>query len=311
MIKILNVEPLGYSKKAIKTWKQYGFSYEETSWDQIESRETFDEVNILIIRLGKKIDAKILNRFPNLNKVISATTGWDHLDLNAMESAGIELISLRGHTDFLNSIPSTAEHTWALICALMRRIPAASADVRQGKWDRDKFRGYELKNKKIGIVGLGRVGKKIAKYAQAFEMRIGYFDPFVSNKGYQRYKSINDLLAKSDIISLHVHLTEETRHLLHLHNLSKIKRGCFIINTSRGKIWDENALVQVFNTGRIKGIATDVLADELDGIYKSALWKLQNANHNVIITPHLGGATYEAMWSCEEYLASYVVERTV
>ena len=276
MVRILNVEPDGYSRTAINIWEQYGLSYTETTWDRVELQESFDDVDILIVRLGKKVDEKILKKFPRLSKIISATTGWDHLDLDALHPRGIELVSLRGHTDFLNSVPSTAEHTWALICTLMRGIPAACADVKQGNWNRDKFRGYQLKNKKIGIIGLGRVGINVAKYAQAFDMQVGYFDPLVSNNRYQRYKAIGDLLARSDIISLHVHLSEETHHLLNKKNLPKVKQGCFIVNTSRGKIWDEDALVQVFNTGRIKGIAADVLADELYDIHTSALWKLQH-----------------------------------
>ena len=239
----------------------------------------------MIVRLQKRIDSNILH-----------------------QSAGIELISLYGHSSFLKSIPSTSEFTWALICALMRGIPSACVDVMQGNWNRDNFRGYQLLNKKIGIVGMGRVGKNVAKYAHVFGMQVGYYDPFVTNSLYYRYTSLDDLLLNCDIITIHVHLTESTYHLLNKVNLLNVKEGCFLVNTSRGKVWDEDALTQVFNTGRIKGIATDVLTDEFSSIQVNPLWKLQKKNtNNVIITPHIGGATYDAMWLCEEYLASIVV----
>ena len=306
-LKILNVEPSGYSVSAVQIWKSNGFSYLEKDWHRISSEEIFDDIDILIVRLQKRIDMTILRRFPSLKMIISATTGSDHLDMESLQSAGIELVSLRDHTNFLKTIPSTAEFTWALICALIRNLPAAYEDVALGNWNRDKFRGFQLYNKKIGIIGLGRVGQKVAKYGNAFDMHVGYYDPFVDSTLHLRYNSLDELLESCDIITVHVHLNEDSYHLLNHDNLSKVKKGSLLINTSRGNVWDEEALVDVFNTGKIKGIASDVLSDELGVIHKSALWRLQQKGANVIITPHIGGATYDAMWSCEEYLASYVV----
>lgn len=303
---VLNAEPYLYSKDAIAIWEDNGYSYSESTWDSIDAEESLENVDILIVRLNRKIDLEIIKKIPRLKLIVSATTGLDHLDLQALRSANIEVFSLRGHADFLNTIPSTAEHTWALIGALVRNIPAANESVKREEWDRDKFRGYQLKDKRIGIVGLGRVGQKIANYASAFDMPIGYFDPYVENKLFQKFSSIEELLKVSDIISIHVHLTDETYHLLNSTNLDYVKDGCFIINTSRGKIWDENALLDVFRSGKIKGIATDVLADELEGKKESAILKMHKKSQNIIITPHLGGATFDAMWSCEKYLASYV-----
>ncbi len=307
IFKILNVEPLGYSASATQIWKSSGFIYIERDWKEISAEEIFYEIDILIVRLQKRIDKAILRRFPRLKMIISATTGTDHLELEALQSAGIELVSLREHSNFLKTIPSTAEFTWGLICTLIRNIPAASKDVSLGNWNRDKFRGLQLSNRKIGIIGLGRVGEMIAKYANAFDMKVGYYDPSVVSSLYLRYSSLDELLETCDIITIHVHLHKDTYHLLNHINLPKVKKGCLLINTSRGNVWDEEALVDVFNTGRISGIAADVLADELNEIHKSALWRLQQKYNNVIITPHIGGATFDAMWSCEEYLASYVV----
>lgn len=309
-MKILNVEPSGYSEYAIQIWKSNGFSYLEKDWHQINTEEIFDNIDILIVRLQKKIDRIILRRFPRLKMIISATTGTDHLDLESLQSAGIELVSLREHANFLKSIPSTAEFTWGLICALIRNLPSAHEDVALGNWNRDKFRGFQLYNKKIGIIGLGRIGQMVAKFGKVFDMHVGYYDPFVDCTLHLRYNSLDELLESCDIITVHVHLNRDSYHLLNQNNLSKVKKGSFLINTSRGNVWDEEALVNVFNSGKINGIAADVLSDELGDIHKSALWRLQQKGANVIITPHIGGATYDAMWSCEEYLASYVVSRS-
>jgi len=310
-MKILNVEPSGYSVCAIQIWKSNGFSYLEKDLHQINSEEIFDDIDILIVRLQKKIDKTFLKRFPRLKMIISATTGTDHLDLESLQSAGIELVSLREHANFLKTIPSTAELTWGLICALIRNLPSAYEDVALGNWNRDKFRGFQLYNKKIGIIGLGRIGQMVAKFGNVFDMHVGYYDPFVDSTLHFRYNSLDDLLESCDIITVHVHLNKDSYHLLNQDNLSKVKKGSFLINTSRGNVWDEEALVSVFNSGNINGIAADVLSDELGDIRKSALWRLQQKGANVIITPHIGGATYDAMWSCEEFLASYVVSRSI
>lgn len=303
---VLNAEPLGYSLKAIECWKQKGYTYKASGWDEILKRQLYDEVNILITRLAIKIDDQVLEKFPSLTHLVSATTGLDHIDITALDKRNIKLVSLRGQDDFLKTIPSTAEHTWALLLALLRNIPAANEHVKLGFWDRDRFRGYQLKGKTIGIIGLGRTGAKVASYARAFDMDVCYFDPFVDNSNYIKCGSLDTLLGMSDIISVHVHLNDSTQNLLAAHNTGMIKDGCLLINTSRGKIIDEEAVAQALVAGKISGIATDVLAGELDDIKKSPLWMAQQKEYNIIITPHIGGATYDAMWACEEFIAELV-----
>ena len=179
---VLNAEPLGYSVKAIESWKQKGYTYKESGWKEILNEDSFANVHILIVRLAQKIDKVILEKFPDLKMLVSATTGLDHIDQDELIKRNIKLVSLRGQDEFLKTIPSTAEHTWALLLALIRNIPAANEDVRSGNWERDRFRGYQLKEKMLGIIGLGRTGKRVAGYAQAFDMQVQYFDPFVNEK---------------------------------------------------------------------------------------------------------------------------------
>lgn len=303
MKKVYNAEPLGYSLKAEEEWQQKGYHYQSGSWRDIDKNTTIPDVEVLIVRLGRKVDATIIDKFPDLKFIVSATTGHDHLDLHAMGERGIHLISLRGHNEFLKTIPSTAEHTWTLLMSLIRNVPSANEHVKQGKWVRDEFRGYQLKGKTLGIIGYGRTGKKVAHYAAAFEMDIKYYDPYISGGDHKKVDSLDLLMHQSDILTYHVHLNEETRHLLNEKNINVIKPGAYLINTSRGDIWDEDAVVRSLKNEKVKGVAVDVLSSELNDVKKSPLWSGQKAGLNIVITPHIGGATWDAMWSCEEFVA--------
>lgn len=300
---VYNAEPFGFSTKAITLWEKKGYKYIDGDWDKIDKISNFKQVEVLIVRLSRRVDAVILDKFPDLKVLVTATTGLDHVDLLGVKERGIKLCSLFGHDDFLSTIPSTAEHTWALLLALVRRIPAADTHVAEGNWVRDKFRGHQLKGKTIGIIGLGRTGQKVAHYADAFEMKVIYYDPYVDLPGYEKKKDIRTLLGESDIVSIHVHLNESTEHLINRNNLKHCRDGLFMINTSRGRIWDEVSVAQALTKGKIRGLATDVLETELDDIKASALWQLKRGGYNIIITPHIGGATLDAMRLCEEYLA--------
>jgi len=302
IIKVLNAEPLNYSRKAVLLWKEKGLEYIESSWKEIESKLLFEDVLILIIRLNKYVDKTILDKFPNLNFLISATTGHDHIDLKYLQEKNIKLVSLREHNDFLKTIPSTAEHTWALLLALIRKIPQANEHVLNGGWNRDLFKGYQLKGKTLGIIGLGRTGLKVAKYAKVFDMNVSYHDPFVINDNYLKCNKLQDLLETSDILSIHIHLTDETRNYINETNIDFIKKGALLINTSRGVVLNEDVLVRALKNKLLFGIAVDVLSTELDNVENSPLWKAQHQGENIIITPHIGGATYDAMWACEEFI---------
>jgi D-3-phosphoglycerate dehydrogenase / 2-oxoglutarate reductase len=306
---VLNAEPLFYSKNAIKNWEKLGFIYIDSSWEIIENTSEFLGVEVLIVRLSRKINDIVLDKFPNLKFVVSATTGIDHIDLETLESRNIQLRSLREHNDFLKTIPSTAEHTWAVLLSLVRNIPQAVEDVRKGFWERDKFRGIQLKDKILGIVGMGRTGIKVAHYGKAFNMDIKYFDPFIlSWEGIRSETDLKYLFEKSDIISLHVHLSKDTKYLVNKSVLQHAKKGIYIINTSRGQIINEEELRPFFENDTIKGLATDVLSNEHNNIKNNPLWKLQQEGFNILITPHIGGATIDAMNSCEDYISRLFME---
>lgn len=299
---VYNAEPFGYSQKAIQEWERKGFSYQEGSWEELDKGERFLNVLGLIVRLKKHIDKKVLDCFPDLQFIVSATTGHDHLDEEEIGKRGLKLYTLRSHKDFLDTIPSTAEHTWALIMALIRKVPTAYLDVKSGFWRRDEFRGYQLKSKTIGIVGLGRTGIKVANYAIAFGMNVKYYDPYVNNLEFSKVSSLEELFSSADIISIHVHLNGNTENMVNSSILNYSKPGSFLINTSRGKIVNEKDVIEAIKNHQLGGIASDVIITELNDIKKSPLWIAMQDYPNIILTPHIGGATWDAMWACEEYI---------
>ena len=303
---VYNAEPCSYSETAISRWKAAGYIYEAGSWDEIRTKTTFPSVGILIVRLGAVVDKTILLKFPNLKQLISATTGHDHIDLEALHTLNVSLISLRNQDEFLKKITSTAEHTFALLLALVKNIPSANAHVKKGLWNRDDFRGAQLSGKSIGIIGLGRVGLMVANYATCFGMRVYYYDPNVINEEFNKKKSLQALVKKVDVISIHVHLNESTEHLISNELLTHCKSGMFLINTSRGKLIHEKAVINALADGRLAGIAVDVLSTELESIEQSILWQYRN-KYPILITPHIGGATYDAMWMCENFVQSLAV----
>ena len=303
---IYNSEPFGYSAKAIGLWQKSGFEYIEGNWDSIKKEDSFPKITGLIVRLAEYVGSDILSKFPDLEFVVSATTGHDHLDLQEMRSRGVKLYSLRLHKEFLDGIPSTAEHTWALLMGMLRKTSPASFDVIKGNWNRDNFRGNQLKGKVFGIVGLGRTGLKVAKYAEVFNMSVQYFDPYVDSINYKKVDTIEQLFESSDIVSLHVHLNDETEGIIDYRLISKMNKESFLINTSRGKIWSEEDVSRAINEGFLSGVATDVLSYEMTDLSQSPLLKASQDGRNVLITPHIGGATWEAMWDCEEFMANQV-----
>jgi D-3-phosphoglycerate dehydrogenase len=231
--------------------------------------------------------------------------------MEAAAELGIEVFHLRGKTEFLRSIPSTAEHTWALLLSLARKIPAAYASVKYGEWEQEPYRGHELHEKRLGILGCGRLGGTVAHYARAFGMKVSTFDPhaeFVPSY-VARTETLSDLLAGSDILSIHVPLNEETRGMIGQEELAHLPNGAVLINTSRGEIVDESALVSALRSGRLAGAAVDVVQHELDPERRgTALIDYARDHDNLIITPHIGGATVEAVAKTDLFLIGQLVE---
>lgn len=306
-LEVLISESDGYSEKALSILSNFG-NVRLENYSQLELEQNISDFDVLVVRLNLIINRNILNKARRLKFILSPTTGIDHIDVKEAQKKGIQIICLKGEEQFLKQIPSTAEHTWALLLSLIRHIPASFDHVKRGGWNRQIYRGYNLSRKNLGILGFGRVGSQVANFAQSFGCNVGAFDPYKKHleaSSIIRFERVEDLLKWNDILCIHVPYNVENHHFLNFQLLSSIKRQAILINTSRGGVWDEEAVVKLLVSGQLSGVATDVLENELDPIKRqnNPLIKYSLNNENIIITPHLAGATYESMKMTEEFIA--------
>lgn len=253
----------------------------------------------IIIRSSTKLTREIIESAKNLKVIGRAGVGLDNIDLETATKKGIIVMN----TPLGNTI-STAEHTIALMLALSRNVPQADISIREGRWERKKFMGVELYGKVLGIVGLGRIGREVAKRALGFGMRIIAYDPYLSEESAKKLEielvDYPSLLRNSDYISFHVPLTENTYHMFGKKELAMVKESVRIINCSRGGVIDEDALYQALSENKIAGAALDVY--EKEPPQNSPLLKLKN----VILSPHLGASTEEAQVNVAMEIAEQV-----
>ena len=294
---VYNLDHNDYSELAIQNWKDRGYQYYYGDFSYLTKFPKKNNVKILIVRLSLYIDKKVLDLVPNVKYILSATTGSNHINSDEISSRNIKLISLRGEESFLKSICSTAEFTWGLLLNMFRNITSSSNDVKEGNWNRENFKGFDLSGKNIGIVGLGRIGNMVSKYALSFGMVVRYCDPNVQHD-FLESCSLYDLAKKSDILTIHIHSDLSNIKLIDSKIIDLMPKGSYLVNTSRGEVWDEQSVYKNIVNDKLAGVATDVIYEEQKNLEKSILWK--NKNHpKILITPHLGGASYDAMWRCE------------
>lgn len=245
----------------------------------------------------------------NIRFIVSPTTGLNHIDLDHTARQGISIISLKGETAFLNQITATAELSWGLLLSLLRRIPQAHNSVMAGGWDRDHFKSRELQGATLGIIGLGRLGRKMARYAKAFEMKVLAGDiKDVEAEGVE-ICDVDTLLSQADIVSLHADSRPENRHMINADSFSIMKNDALFINTARGDLVDEAALLEALQSGKLAGAALDVLQQEYEASDSAAaLIKWAKAHENLIITPHIGGVTYESQYKTTHFVVDKLLE---
>ncbi len=305
-IRILNLEPKGYSPRARSILQQLG-EIREGPLTRHELMRALPEVDVLLVRLGHSIDRDVIESSHSLRAIVSATTGLDHIDVDAATERGVAVLSLQGEAEFLRTVHATAEHTWALLLSLRRLIVPAALSVRQGEWDRERFTGRELHGTRLGLLGLGRIGTKVAEYGRAFGMEVSAYDPFVVDwpDGVLRIDSLAKLLAESDVLSVHIPLNEQTSNLLDAERLALLPRGAVVVNTSRGEIIDENALADALEQRRLAGAALDTVHHERDSALRtsSRLMAIARNADYLLITPHIGGAAEESIAKTELFMA--------
>ena len=310
MIRILNAEPLDYCDEARAILNQLG-QVVEAPLTRTELLSQLSDYDVLVVRLAHQINSEVIDAGHCLKVIVTATTGLDHIDVAYANSEGITVLSLCGETEFLRTVSATAEHTWALLLALLRRIPGAFASVQEGEWNRDAFRGRELDSKRVGLVGLGRIGRKVARYGLAFGMTIHAHDPYTDDwlDDVIREPDLAALLHQSDVLSLHIPLNDETEGLISAEELALLPAGAVLVNTSRGDLIDEAGLVAALESGHLSGAALDVITHERqpEQRQQSLLLAYARTHDNLLITPHIGGATDESMAKTEVFMARKLV----
>lgn len=267
------------------------------------------QADVLWVRLRHRIDDEVLRAATRLRALVTNTTGLNHIDLDGARRRGISIFSLRGEAEFLKTVRATAELTLGLILALVRRLPAAAAHVNGGGWNRYGFKGHDLFEKSAGIVGLGRLGRIVATYLQALGMQVLATDPVGEPAEGVTLVPLDELFARSDLVSVHVDLNPGTRRLIGPGQFAAMRPGAWFINTSRGEVVDEDALLAALENGRLGGAALDVLTGEPPpGLATHPLVRYAAAHDNLILTPHIGGYTHESLARTELYLTARLID---
>jgi D-3-phosphoglycerate dehydrogenase len=249
------------------------------------------EADVLAIRSASRVTDGVLAVAKNLKLVVRLGAGVDNIDVPAATARGVGVMN----TAAANSL-SAAEHTIALMFALARRIPQASSSMMRGEWKREQFVGFELTGKTLGVVGSGQIGRIVMEKALALGMDVVAFDPFVTSlsKFPQLSKArlvntLEDLVAVSDLVTLHIPRSKETKGIVSRELLSKFKKGSYLLNVARGGLIDDGALLEVLDSGQLAGAALDVFEVE------PPVFPVKLIDHpKVIATPHLGASTFEA-----------------
>ncbi|EDZ43243.1 MAG: phosphoglycerate dehydrogenase [Planktotalea sp.] len=278
------------SESAVQIFRDAGIDVDfqpELGKDKAKLAEVIGQYDGLAIRSATKVTEKILNAATNLKVIARAGIGTDNIDKVAASKKGVIVMN----TPFGNMI-TTAEHAIAMMFAVARQIPEASASTHAGKWEKSKFMGVELTNKTLGVIGAGNIGGIVCDRARGLKMKVVAYDPFLGEEKAEKMGvekvELDELLARADFISLHVPFTDATANILSRENLAKTKNGVRIINCARGGLVDEGALADMLKSGHIAGAAFDVFKEE--PATENALFDLPN----VVCTPHLGAATTEA-----------------
>ncbi len=295
------LEPEGFPPPALERLASIGHVVIGTQTDT-------SRVNAVFVRLASRLDAAFHARYPELQWIVSPTTGLNHIDVGYFEAAGVRILSLRGRTEFLDRIRATTEHTVALTLALLRNLPAAAKAVLDGKWDRYPHKGRELCGKTVLIYGYGRIGRQIAPIYQAFGCRVLAHDIVPDRVPADLRCDLGVALPEVDICSIHLPLTSETEGLIGEAVLGRLPAQAVVVNTSRGEIIDQNYLLEALEAGRLAGAALDVLVDEPDPLTPTLRARLAALGDRILVTPHIAGFTHESLATVETYIADVFID---
>lgn len=296
-------EPEGFPAEAIERLQSFGIVYRS------DSSYPADKITVAFVRLRQKVGREFHKCHPSLCWVVSPTTGVDHLDLPYLDQVGIKVLCLRGQTEFLDHIHATAEHTIGLVLALMRQIPSAVQHVQDGHWNRYLFQGCELHGKTVLILGYGRIGRQVHRLYSAFGCKVIAIDCIENRVPTQLRCDTEYAFRNADILSIHVNLTESTKYLVDSVMLDQLKPAAWLVNTSRGEIIDQVAVIDRVADGRLAGAALDVLLGEPHPLLSESLRSaILACGSRLIITPHIAGFTLESLRLVENFITDLLLE---
>ena len=290
------IDPIGTEKL-----KNAGFTVEFLDSKEM-LKERIRDYDAIIVRSRTKVTREIINNGKNLKLIARAGSGLDNIDLKAAGEKGIAVINTPEA-----SADSVAELTIGLMVSLARGIPRADYSMKRGEWLKKELMGFLLKGKKLGLIGLGRIGSRVARIAKAMGMEILVTKrtpppPELMKSLEAKFLPLDELLRQSDIVSIHVPLTEETKNMINAEKIGLMKDGAYLINTSRGEVVDEEALLEALRSGKLGGAALDVYSTEPPK--RLELIK----QPNVICTPHIGAQTVEVQKEASKEIAEKIIQ---
>ncbi len=303
MQKIAVITPVKHLKGVTNLLESKGqvFYLEEGTKKQVRNLLLSNHIDTIVCNPNQqsyKIDKELLNA-THVTLVNTCSTGLNHIDLDYCNKNNIEVQCHKNDYELINQLPSTSELAFGLMLSLLRNIPECNNHVSRYHWDYTQFMGRQIKDLNIGIVGYGRLGKMMYKFCKAFGANVKIYDPYVKKELSDFFllnhwcSNLEDLFEFSDVISLHVHVTNETKYMINKKLFGLAKKDLYIINTSRGEIVNETDIVEGLKTGTLTGYGTDVIENEFDDLTSSPIIKAMNEGENIIITPHIGGMTIE------------------
>jgi phosphoglycerate dehydrogenase-like enzyme len=254
-----------------------------------------------------RVDRELLSHGKELEILVTPSTGKDHIDLDYCEENNIAFDGLRGKEDIIKNIHASAEFSFALLLAMVRHLVPSILAAEQGYWREieDDFRGIEIGERTIGLIGYGRIGKKMATYCLAFGAKVIIYDPFseLEHVGdILQVDNMDKLLEASDIVGLHVHLDKETYNMFNEEHFAKMKKGSYFLNTSRGGLANEGAMLNALKIGQLAGAAVDVISGEQEGdFYNHKVISYARDNNNLLVSPHIAGLTIDSQGKAAQF----------
>jgi len=288
-MKILVFDTENIHTDALEMLKKDGYEVEMSGEMDLLKEGKLPEADVILIRIYNRVDKAVLDKAGRLKAIVSCSVGLDHIEKDECTKRNIEIFNAPG-----SNSNAVAEHTVALILGVLRRVVEATKHVKSGKWDRKRFMAYELEGKTMGFIGFGMIGKLVAQKLKGFGIHhVLVYDPYLNRRqikmaGGEKMDDLHDLIKHSEIISLHLPLTEETKNLIGEGEIALMGPETILVNTSRGGIVDENALIKALKNGRIYGAGLDVFEQEPPSRLRFMRVK------NVVLTPHIGTMTNKA-----------------